>query len=330
MRFLSIAAMILAMAAPAAGAAETEYPAREVTLIVPFAAGGPTDIVARIVADSMSNTLGQQITIENVVGAGGTTAATRTMRAAADGYTIMMGHMGTHAAAVALYPNLAYNPKRDFAPIGVVAGMPVLILARQHLPVATFQDFTIYARKWGSELRMAHAGIGSVAYTACTLLNQILDVRPTMVAYQGTGPAMDALVAGEVDYMCDQIVSVVPQVRAGTILALAISTPERSPALSKVPTTGEAGIPEFQVSAWNALFAPKGTPQPVIDKLNRALAAALDDPATHKRLVDLGSVPPEGDARSPAALAALVDSEIVKWSALTRPSDEAKRDEAKR
>jgi len=317
MRVFKIAALFLALAAHTA-AAETQYPAHEITLIVPFAAGGPTDIVARIVAKPMSETLGQQITIENVVGAGGTTAATRTMRATPDGYTIMMGHMGTHAAAVALYPALAYDPARDFTPIGVVAGMPVLILAKRQLPAADLQEFATYARQKGVDLRMAHAGVGSVAYTTCALLNTILGVRPTMVAYQGTGPAMNALIAGEVDYMCDQIVSVVPQVRAGTILALAISTPNRSPALPNVPTAREAGVPEFGASAWNALFAPKGTPKPVIDKLNHVLATALDDPGTHKRLVDLGSELPEGEARSPDALAALVDSEIVKWTSIIK------------
>jgi len=324
MRLWKIAALLLALGVHDA-AAQTDYPARGVTLIVPFAAGGPTDIVARIVADRMSASLGQQITIENVVGAGGTTAATRAMHATPDGYTIMMGHMGTHAAAVALYPALAYDPRRDFAPIGVVAGMPVLILARQHFPAVNFQEFAAYAREQGGNLRMAHAGVGSVAYTTCMLLNKILGEHPTMVAYQGTGPAMNALVAGEVDYMCDQIVSVVPQVRAGNILALAISTPGRSPALPKVPTASEVGLPQFQVSAWNALFAPRDTPKPVIDKLNQALVEALDDPATHRRLADLGSVPPEGEARGPKALAELVSSEIVKWSAINSPGEAASR-----
>ena len=324
MWFFRVAAVLLAFAACAA-AAETDYPTHEIALIVPFAAGGPTDIVARIVADPMAGALGQPVTIENVVGAGGTTAAIRTIHAAPDGYTIMMGNMGTHAAAVALYPGLAYDPRRDFVPIGVVTGMPELLLTRKNLPVSSFGEFVTHARKWGSELRMAHAGVGSVSYAACSLFNQVLAIGPTMVAYQGTGPAMDALVAGEVDYMCDQIVSVVPQVRAGTIVALAIATPERSPALPKVPTTAEIGLPEFQVSAWNALFAPKDTPQPIVDKLNDVLSTALADPATHKRLVDLGGVPPQGDARSPRALAALVDSEILKWSALAVPREQTKR-----
>jgi tripartite-type tricarboxylate transporter receptor subunit TctC len=325
MRFLKIAALLLLAFGTRATAAETDYPAREITLVVPFAAGGPSDVVARIVADRMATTLRQQITIENIVGAGGTTAATRTMHAVPDGYTIMMGHMGTHAAAVALYPALAYNPRKDFAPIGVITGMPVVILVGKHVPVANFAEFAAYARQQGSALRMAHGGLGSVAYTTCSLLDNLIGARPTMVAYQGTSPAMNALLGGKVDYMCDQIVTAAPLVRAGTIVALAISTPERSPALPKVPTIGEAGLPEFQLSAWNALFAPAGTPKSVVDKLNQALAEALDNPTTHRRLVDLGGIPPEGDARTPQALAALVDREIAKWSAIIKPRDEARR-----
>jgi tripartite-type tricarboxylate transporter receptor subunit TctC len=324
MKFWKIAALLLVIGARSA-AAEPDYPAHEINLIVPFAAGGPTDIVARIIADRMSETLRQQITIENVVGAGGTTAATRTMHATPDGYTIMMGHMGTHAAAVALYPSLAYNPRIDFAPIGIVAGMPVLVLARQQLPVANFRDFVAYAREQGSALRMAHGGVGSVAYTTCGLLNKILGIHPTLVAYQGTGPAVNAMVADQVDYMCDQIVGVVPQVRSGAVLALAISAPERSPALPKVPTASEVGLLDFQVSAWNALFAPRGTAKPVIDKLNRALGEALDDPGTRRRLADLGGIAPESAARSPEALDELVKSEIVRWGAISKLGERAQR-----
>ena len=197
--------------------AQSDYPARTITMIVPFAAGGPTDIVGRIVADSMSRTLGQQIVIENVIGAGGTTAATRAMRAAPDGYTIILGHMGTHAAAVALYPKLAYNPATDFAPIGMVAGMPVLVLARKDLAARNLGEFISYAKEHVDELTMAHAGVGSVSYVTCELFNSILGLKPKLISYQGTGPAMYALVLGRVDYMCDQAVSVVPQVLPGNI-----------------------------------------------------------------------------------------------------------------
>ena len=304
----------------ATSARAQDYPARAITVIVPFAAGGPTDIVARIVSDHMSKTLGQQLVIENVVGAGGTTGVTRAMRAAPDGYTIVMGHMGTHAAAVALYPNLAYNPASDFIPIGMAAGTPVVILAKKDFPAKDLGEFAVHVKQNVASLNMAHAGVGSVSHVTCLLLNSILAVKPTAVPFNGTGPAMNALVGGQVDYMCDQIVNVVPQVNGGTIKAYAIGTPERNPALPNVPTSKEAGLPEFQASAWNALFAPKGTPQPIGDKLSAALDKALSDEATRKRLLELGSDIPEGPRRGPQALAALVKSEIDKWTPVIKAS----------
>ncbi|WP_296519534.1 tripartite tricarboxylate transporter substrate binding protein BugD [Rhodoplanes sp.] len=301
-------------AAVAQGSNGSTYPVRPVTMIVPFAAGGPTDVVARIVSDHMSRTLGQQIVIENVVGAGGTTGSTRAKRASADGYTIIMGHMGTHAAAVPLYPNLAYDPSVDFEPVGLAAGTPILILARKDYPAKDLAEFAEHVKKNAATLNMAHAGVGSVSYTTCLLLNSILDVKPTAVPYNGTGPAMNALVGGQVDYMCDQIVNVVSQVQGGSIRAYAIATAERNPALPDVPTTKEAGLPEYSVSAWNAVFAPKGTPQPILDKLSEALDKALTDETTRKRLLDLGSDLPEGDRRGQKALASLVRSEVDRWS----------------
>ena len=304
----------------ATSARAQDYPARAITVIVPFAAGGPTDIVARIVSDHMSKTLGQQLVIENVVGAGGTTGVTRAMRAAPDGYTIVMGHMGTHAAAVALYPNLAYNPASDFVPIGMAAGTPVLILAKKDFPAKDLREFAVHVKQNVASLNMAHAGVGSVSHVTCLLLNSILAVKPTAVPFNGTGPAMNALVGGQVDYMCDQIVNVVPQVNGGTIKAYAIGTPERSPALPNVPTSKEAGLPEFQASAWNALFAPKGTPPAIGDKLSAALDKALSDEPTRKRLLELGSDIPEAPRRGPQALAALVKSEIDKWTPVIKAS----------
>ncbi len=304
----------------ATSARAQDYPARAITVIVPFAAGGPTDIVARIVSDHMSKTLGQQLVIENVVGAGGTTGVTRAMRAAPDGYTIVMGHMGTHAAAVALYPNLAYNPASDFIPIGMAAGTPVVILAKKDFPAKDLGEFAVHVKQNVASLNMAHAGVGSVSHVTCLLLNSILAVKPTAVPFNGTGPAMNALVGGQVDYMCDQIVNVVPQVNGGTIKAYAIGTPERNPALPNVPTSKEAGLPEFQASAWNALFAPKGTPQAIGDKLSAALDKALSDEPTRKRLLELGSDIPEAPRRGPQALAALVKSEIDKWTPVIKAS----------
>lgn len=235
-RILVAAFAVVVAALPAAA---QDYPNRGITIIVPFAAGGPTDVIARLVSDPMSKTLGQQIVIENVVGAGGTTAATRAMRADPDGYTLIMGHMGTHAAAVGLYPKLAYDPRTDFEPIGVAAGTPILILAKKDFPAADLKEFLTYVKANTDKLNMAHAGVGSVSFTTCLLLNSILDVRPTAVPFNGTGPAMNALVGGQVDYMCDQIVNAVPQIKGGTIKAYAIATPKRNPALPDVPTTRE-------------------------------------------------------------------------------------------
>ena len=295
-------------------AAQSDYPRRPITVIVPFAAGGPTDVVARIVGDHMSRTLGQQLLVENIVGAAGTTASTRAARAAPDGYTFEMGHMGTQAAAVALYQNLAYKPDVDFAPISMVAGTPVLILGKKGLPPRDLKELVVYVKANVDKLNMAHAGVGSVSHVTCLLLNSIINVKPTSVPFTGTGPAMNALVAGQVDYMCDQIVNVVSQVQGGTIKAYAIGTAERNPALPDIPTTREAGLPEFQASAWNALFAPKTTPRPIVDKLADALDKALDDETTRKRLLELGSDLPSKERRGSAALAALVKSEIARWT----------------
>ena len=296
------------------------YPTRSITMIVPFAAGGPTDVIARIVTGHMAQTLGQAIIIENVVGAGGTTATTRAARATNDGYTLITGHMGTHAAAVPLYPTLAYHPEKDFEPISILAGTPILILARKDFPPKDLKEFMTYVKANEAKVNAAHAGVGSVSHVSCQLLNSILGVRPTGVPFNGTGPAMNALVAGQVDYMCDQIVNAVPQINAGTIKAYAIATPERNPSLPNLPTTTEAGLPAFQAQAWNAIFAPKGTPEPVIAKLNAAVVKALDDEAVRKRLLDLGSVVPATADRTPEALAMLVKSEIAKWTPVLKPA----------
>src|SRR5689334_9754479 len=211
--------MVLALAAvvgcltPAAA----QYPERPITMIVPFAAGGPTDIIARIVGEDMQKTLGQPIIVENVAGAGGTTGITRGAQAKPDGYTIMMGHMGTHAAAPALYPNLKYDPTKDFAPIGLTAGTPILIIAKKTFPAANLQDFVDHLRKNQDKVNEAHAGVGSVSFTTCTMLQSLLGTKTARVAYRGTAPSLNDLVAGQVDFGCDQIVNVVSQVQAGSI-----------------------------------------------------------------------------------------------------------------
>jgi len=300
-------------------AAAQSYPSRPVTIVVPFAAGGPTDIIARIVGQYFSKSLGQQFIIENIAGAGGTTGITRGAQAKPDGYTIMMGHMGTHGAAPALYPNLKYDPDKDFEPIGLVAGTPILIVARKDFPAADLREFIAKAKDTSIRISQAHAGVGSVSFTTCTLLSSQLGVKHhRVVAYRGTGPALNDLVGGQVDYMCDQIVNLVEQVKGGAIRAYAIAIPARSPALPEVPTSKEAGLPDYQVSAWNALFAPKGTPKEIVAKLNDTLIKALDNDATRKRLLELGSVIPDKAGRSPQALAELVKSEVARWNPILK------------
>ncbi|QOZ32630.1 tripartite tricarboxylate transporter substrate binding protein BugD [Bradyrhizobium sp. CCBAU 53421] len=314
---LSAFAALSAFAVPASA---QNYPTRTITMIVPFAAGGPTDVISRIVTAHMAQTLGQSIVIENVVGAGGTTATTRAARAANDGYTLVTGHMGTHAASVPLYPKLAYHPEKDFEPIALLAGTPILILARKDFPPKDLKEFVAYVKANAEKVNAAHAGIGSVSHASCELLNSILDVKPVGVPFNGTGPAMNALVAGQVDYMCDQIVNAVPQINAGTIKAYAVATPERNPSLPNVPTTAEAGLPAFQAQAWNAIFAPKGTSPAIIATLNAAAIKALDDENVRKRLLELGSVIPQPANRTPEALATLVKSEIAKWTPVLKPA----------
>ncbi len=313
-------AAIVGLGAIAAHAQAQTYPTRSITMIVPFAAGGPTDVISRIVTGHMAPTLGQSIIIENVVGAGGTTATARAARAANDGYTLITGHMGTHAAAVPLYPSLAYHPEKDFEPVSLLAGTPILILARKDFPPKDLKEFVAYVKANVDKVNAAHAGVGSVSHVSCQLLNSILDIKPTGVPFNGTGPAMNALVGGQVDYMCDQIVNAVPQINGGTIKAYAVATAERNPSLPDVPTTAEAGLPAFQAQAWNAIFAPKGTPAPVIARLNAAAVKALDDEGVRKRLLDLGSVIPAATDRTPQALATLVNSEIAKWTPVLKPA----------
>ena len=298
----------------ATGAQAQGYPTRPITKIVPFAAGGPTDVIARIVSDNMSRTLGQQIVIENVAGAGGTTGITRAAQSQPDGYTIMMGHMGSHGAAPALYPNLKYDPTKDFAPIGLAAGTPIVIVAKKDFPANDLKGFLDYLKTNADKVNMAHAGVGSVSHSTGIFFNSVVKVKPTMVAYRGTGPALNDLMGNTVDFMTDQIVNVAPQIQGNNIKAFAIATPERSPVLPNVPTTKEAGLDGYEVSAWNAVFAPKGTPPDVVKKLSDALMKSLDDETTKKRLLDLGGVIPTNAERTPEALQKLVESEVARWT----------------
>jgi tripartite-type tricarboxylate transporter receptor subunit TctC len=313
---VALGALAMLSAAPALA---QDYPTRPITIIVPFAAGGPTDVVTRLVAEPMSKTLGQPVIVENVVGAGGTNGGTRASRAANDGYTLIMGHMGTHAASVALYPKLAYDPRTDFEPIAQINGAAIVILGKKDLPPKDLKEFIAYLKANETKVNQAHAGVGAVSYITCELLNGVVGIKPVGVPFQGTGPAMNALVGGQVDYMCDQITNVVPQVNGGTVKAYAVAAPERSSSMPNVPTTTEAGLPNYQASAWNALFAPKGTPKPIIEKLNAAAAKALDDPKVIARMKELGNDIPKPDQRTPAALGDLVKGEVDKWKKFLKP-----------
>jgi tripartite-type tricarboxylate transporter receptor subunit TctC len=240
---LRLAAGAVALLAVSRVAWAQTYPTRSVTMIVPFAPGGTTDVVARIVAEHLSRRLGQQFVIENVAGAGGTTGTTRTMRASPDGYTIQIGQMGTHAASVALYPDLAYKPDVDFEPIGMVAGLPIVITGKKELPPDNLEEFILYIKTNAEKVNVAHAGVGSITHSTCLLLNSLLGVRPTFVPFTGAAPAMNALLGGQVDYMCNAIPDAVQQVQSGAVKGYAISTVQRSPALPNVPTAKEAGLP---------------------------------------------------------------------------------------
>jgi tripartite-type tricarboxylate transporter receptor subunit TctC len=305
-----------AQPSPAPPSPAPAYPTRPITAIVPFPAGGPTDVIMRLLAEPMSAALGQRIVIENVAGAGGTLGITRGAKAAPDGYTIVVGNMGTHAAAPALYPNLKYDPSRDFEPIGMAAGTAIVIEARKGFPARNLQEFVSYLRTHASEVNEAHAGVGSISYVACLMLHTQLGIKPTRVAYRGTAAAMNDLIGGQVDYMCDQILNGISHVKARTIQAYAIASAQRSPALPDVPTTKEAGLPAFEVSAWNALFAPRGTPQDIVSKLNAALSRAFDHPTTRQRLLDLGCNIPAGAGRSPDWLRQYIPAELKRWTPL--------------
>jgi tripartite-type tricarboxylate transporter receptor subunit TctC len=307
-----------ALGLAATGAAAQGYPTRPINMIVPFAAGGPTDIIARIVGDHMSRTLGQQVVVENVVGVGGTTGITRGANAAPDGYTLMMGHMGTHGAAPALYPNLKYDPTKDFTPIGLAAGTPIVIVARKDFPAKDLKEFVAYVRANSAKLNMAHAGVGSVSHTTGVLLTSVLNVKPNLVPYRGTGPALNDLMANTVDFMTDQIVNVSTQISGDTIKGYGVATPERSPALPNLPTTKEGGLDSYEVSAWNAIFAPKNLPKDVTAKLADALDKALDDASTKKRILDLGGTIPSKAERTPEALQKLVESEVARWTPILK------------
>jgi tripartite-type tricarboxylate transporter receptor subunit TctC len=288
-----------------------QYPSKPITVIVPFAAGGPTDVVARLVGDHMSRTLGQTLVVENIGGAGGTIGMTRAAQSQPDGYTIAVGNMGTQSAAPALYPNLKYDPIKSFAQVGIVNYTPQAIVAKRTTPAANLKEFISYLKANQSKLNYGHAGVGSISHVSGLLFNAKFGIQANMVPYRGSAPAIQDLIGGQIDYMIDQSLNVVPQIKAETIKAYAIAAPERLSSLPDVPTTGEAGE-DFIFSAWSGMVAPWETPRDIVDKLVDALSRALDEPAVQARLVELGSSAPKPADRGPAGLRKLVENEMAR------------------
>lgn len=314
-------AMIVAFAGLATmSPAHAQYPDRPITVIVPFAAGGTTDVVARLMGDPMSRILKQQVVVENVTGAGGTVGVTRAKNASPDGYTILMGNLGTQAASVGLYPKLAYDPRTDFEPIMNTGGTPMLVVAKKDLPVKDFKEFITYLKANAAKMNYGTGGVGATSHLTCLYLDYLLDAKPTHIPFRGSGPALNALLSGSVDYVCDQTVGVVPTIQAGKANGLVVATPERISVVPNVPTSKEQGLPDFQAIGWNALFAPKGTPKDIVEKLNAAARAALKDENTRKRLLDLGIILPTDAEQTPAALGEHVRKEIDKWVPVIKKS----------
>ena len=315
------AALGLALATLVGPATAQTYPQRQITMVVPFSAGGTTDIVARLMAEEMGRSLGQQIIVENVVGAGGTVGVTRVKNATPDGYTLLMGNMGTQAASVGLYPKLAYDPRTDFEPIINSGGTPMLVVARNDLPVKDFREFVAYVKANAAKVNYGTGGVGATSHLTCLYLDALLEAKPQHVPFRGSGPALNALLAGQIDYVCDQTVTVVPQIQAKAVKGLVVAVEKRLPIVPDVPTSAEEGLPAFQATGWNAMFAPKGTPKAVVERLNAAGRAALASEGLRKRLLELGVELPEPAGQTPEALAALVRSEIDKWVPVIRKAN---------
>jgi tripartite-type tricarboxylate transporter receptor subunit TctC len=314
-RWHMVAAAFCGWAALAAGA--QGYPNRAITLVVPFAAGGPTDVVARTLGATMSKTLGQTVVIENKLGAGGTIAANMVAKANPDGYTIFIHHNGM-ATATALYRKLPYNPLTDFEYIGQVADVPMTMLARKDLPPDNLRDFMAYVRANKEKINLANAGLGAVSHLCGMLLQQALGVELTTVPFQGTGPAMTALLGGQVDVLCDQTTQTIPQIKAQKVKFYGVTTRSRIAALPDAPTLDEQGLKDFEVIVWHGIYAPKGTPREALDKVGQALRAALKDPSVASKFAELGAqIVPEAK-QTPAGLRDWLASEIDKWGPVIR------------
>src|SRR5262245_11332199 len=306
----ALAATTLLLFASAAGA--QNYPDRPITIVVPFAAGGPTDTVTRLVADVMSKDLGQQIVVENVGGAGGTLGAGRVAKADPDGYTLLLHHIGM-ATSATLYRKLPYDTLNSFEYVGLVTEVPMTIVARKDFEPADLKSLIEYVKANKDKVTLANAGIGAASHLCGMMFMSAIQTPLVTVPYKGTGPAMTDLLGGQVDFMCDQTTNTTKQIKGGTIKGYAVTTGKRVGALPDLPTAEEAGLPGFQVSVWHGIYAPKGTPPEITERLSKSLQVALKDPNVVARFAELGTTPsPEADA-TPAALKAKLESEIARW-----------------
>jgi len=293
------------------------YPEKPITMIVPFAAGGPTDTVARIFAQSMTGFLKQQVIVENVGGAGGTLGAARVARSEANGYTIFLHHIG-QSTAPALYRKLSYNAADDFTPIGLVADVPMTLVARKDFPAKDLKELVSYVQANKDKVTYANAGVGSASHLCGMLLMSAIKADLTTVPYKGTGPAMNDLLGGQVEFMCDQTTNTTGQIKAGKIKAYAVTTKAPVASLPNLPTASAAGLPGFEIAVWHALYGPKNLPKPVADKLQAALQHAVKDPMVKQKLADLGTEPVAAARATPAALDQFLRSEIVKWTRIIK------------
>lgn len=301
----------LAAAGVISTAIAAEYPERPITMIIPYAAGGSTDVLGRVLAKVLSANLKQQVVVENVGGAGGTIGTARVAKSHPDGYTILFHNMG-HATAPSLYRSLPYDPVDNFEPIGSVADVPMILVARKDLPHKTLEDILAYARANPGKLTIANAGIGSTTHLCSVLLGTVTKTKMSAVPYKGTGPALNDLVGGHVDLICDQPAATTGFITKGAIKPIAMATKARLNTLPEVPTFAESGIKDFELAVWHGLYAPKSTPKPVVEKLAAALRAALKDSFVNERFAALGAQIPSDTMVTPEALRAHVKSEVVK------------------
>ena len=288
------------------------FPDRPISLVVPFAAGGPTDAVARLIAIPMGKALGQTVLVENAVGAGGTIAAAKVARAAPNGHTLFIHHMGM-STAPALYKKLAFDPLKDFEYIGQVVDVPMTLLARKNFPPNNFAELQTYIKAQGNKVSLANAGLGAVSHLCGLLFMSQVGVELNTIPFSGTGPAMNALLGGQVDLLCDQTTQTVPMIKDGRVKVYGVTSLNRLSALPNVPTLNEQGLKGFEVKVWHGMYAPKGTPAPVLEKINAALRAAMQDPMVKQRLADLSSDIPPMDKITPAGLKTHLEAEINKW-----------------